>query len=227
MTELSLEEYLKLTTEQKAKYDAEWKAKLVKEAEAILLSPTSEFRKKQQRATSLPYYRPDCAEEILPIFDWIIQNRKGKDFRHSDYKFWKPQTLYARIQQSYQYIQDHMDKDGRYKGLKPMIEIQRLPKSVRIEWIANVKEKLIARDIKDEATYEDVFEAIKEHIEIGPVNVKFILPDDNFLPFELTAEEITKLQEFCDKLQGAGILAMIGDKQVTIIKTESAGGLSH
>lgn len=220
MKELSKQEVDALPPEEQKKYLLELRDYMI--GEAGKLSPAAEIRLRQARRHKLPYYQEPYALELLPIIDWIIETKKGRAFKFKDYRHWSPQTLYARLHQSWLFIQDNLDPTKKYREHSLYIEIQRPGKKntaneIRIVWTGNISEKLIPCDIRDTSTYEEVMEAVKHHIENGPSNVKFIIPDEEFLPFELTHDERKNLDDF---LRGISAVLMhhVSVSEIVIIK---------
>lgn len=187
-----------------------------------LFSPDAQLRARQlQRRLNLPYYTEVCGQELIPVLNLLISSQKTKRLMYKDFPGWKPGTIYNRIQQSFSYVIDRLDTpDKKYKLLFDLIEIRR--KDSFIEFIFKRDEKISYTliDVKEESTFEDVKSAIINFIDNGTGGTKMIIPDKDFLPFNLSAEEIQELEEDCIKFESRGILANIQTEKVTVIKAK-------
>jgi len=64
--------------------------------------------------SNVPYYKEIWARELLPLLDAMLVDGQDKEVLFSSYPALKKRTLYAKINQSWLYILDHLDPEQKY-----------------------------------------------------------------------------------------------------------------
>ena len=136
------------------------------------------------------YYKRKHAEEIIGILDDMIANRQPYEFCYADMAQWyKPETVWLKINQAVKYIIDHMDPDKRYLKLRQEIQIHRRSKTgvslefIQINSVPNNTPSLIARKITKEEVETIMWKAniIKFVEKDKPAGEQLILEDLHLL----------------------------------------------
>lgn len=104
------------------------------------------------------YYKRKHAEEIIEVLDAMIATRENYEFLFVDMEAWyKPETVWLKINQSVKYVIDYMDTpDKKYYKLRQEIIIHRRSKvGVSLEFIQKISmtdnaPRLIARKMTKE-----------------------------------------------------------------------------
>lgn len=88
--------------------------------------------------TTSPYYKETEALLLKPALDDMIadENHQAIEFRFEEYVgYYKPNTLYNKILQSFKYIVDHYDTpDFKYKKFRDSVSISKEESGVLISW---------------------------------------------------------------------------------------------
>lgn len=85
-----------------------------------LITPT-----KWSAASNATYFREKYALELQPVLDAMMDDRKNRIFRYSNYRSMQPSSLRMRIDQAWRYLSTFKDPEGKYKAFRKEVDIRR------------------------------------------------------------------------------------------------------
>lgn len=179
-----------------------------------------EFRKKQNKLKTYPYYREGFALELIKVvLDPMIADGESREFNKQDYKSWSINTVYEKVRQSFEYAIDFLDKEGKYKLLKRKIEIRKPNSNKVVIEFTSTNEPIVVRKFKATSSFDEVLSRVNDIVENGDFDHQFILPpkDEDMPPLSLSEEEIEKLEKHLDKFE-AFIAYIVTYEKITINK---------
>lgn len=110
--------------------------------------------------TTAAYYKEKYALVVKNLLDkhFVPQTEDHREnlFYHRDHlKGIQPRSLAILFNQAWQYLDDHLDPEGKYALLRAMIEVQKLPNGVKLAW-------------KETAVSDAILNALEVPIKIDP-----------------------------------------------------------
>lgn len=186
-----------------------------------------------RRRQDQPYYTKERANNLKPILDKMMIDRKDRAFKCADYGYKiRPSTIRNMLAQGLQFL---IDNDPTHKYILFRREVTFSLREWGVEAVFNrdTSFKLIDHVLEEKASYNDVKAVVELFIEKALPGRKLDLPgheDDNEYfcrPFSLTREEITDLESFLDEC--GGLIYMIIEDRLSIKKEalKKKGGLNE
>lgn len=96
------------------------------------------------KLSTFSYYKEQFGLEMKIVLDNMIETEQNQIYMYSDFPELLRSTLYARINQSLNYVLNELDIDGKYRRIKDKIIIDRKSNPAGI-MILLVKDKLLGK----------------------------------------------------------------------------------
>lgn len=187
----------------------------------------SEKKKITKQATNA-YYREDYARLFIPYLLKIEQEKKSFQIDCKKYPGYTVNTIYARLCQSCSYLLENMDEDGKWETIRKTFKMGMKGSKIEFSYVGlqNPTQDFELEEWRDGPRYEDIEAEVTKFIEEGKSNQKLELPRkcipvlgiSAFEDFELTAEEVEKLEALCEPCTAYGMFYKISVDKILLVK---------
>jgi hypothetical protein len=165
------------------------------------------------RKSYATYYREDYAKGLIKELDSMIETRRNKVFRCESMPHLTLNTIYLWINQSFRYVRDYLDQDGKYDRLWREIRVERVPRTGVI---------LKFRDFVNDTLHGEDFVAREDRCKWKKQVDDYLTDDDKTDPLHiehllLTPEEIDQVKSELSDL--GNVQFSVTSKEIKIVKT--------
>lgn len=109
-------------------------------AQAVLDQAISKRPSNWSRRSNAPYYNEKYASVTKKVIDEMMIDRDDRLYPLTQFPGKSIETIYLRLNQSWRYVMEKMDPDGRYRKFNQMFRIRRIKDvGVKIEMIEESK----------------------------------------------------------------------------------------
>ena len=183
-------------------------------------------RQRVSRRQNQPYYSEERALKLKPLLDRIIADKRDRILYCSDYGVKvTPKTLVLVINQSWQYLIDCLDIDGRYFNLRKEITVKQDVTCVKLQF-DKLELDFIDTIDGEYATYKDVRDRIMLFVSEAKPRLKIVLPGDPKVdstfytkPFNLTAKEMADIEDILTRFS-AVVRATVTSTRILLLKLD-------
>jgi hypothetical protein len=183
--------------------------------EAIGLKPKVVAQHNAKVRQGQPYYKENYARELIPVLEAMLLDGKDRMYKYAAFRKLKKHTLMCKIQQSFNYLLDHLDPKGVYTTQRDEMLIREEPVGVALRWRRNLDEPLTMPDIveKDEEHFTWK-QKMDRYLSDGLEGEKLELPE-----LALTESEMMEIRTDLEMLNpGCRLLFRVASDKIKIIK---------
>ena len=162
------------------------------------------------------YYNDEYAMWIKKELDALFENRQPRVFLYASWKNCSPNTVYLRIHQSWHFLRDYLDPEGKY---------EKMARDVKISRERTIGIKLEYKDIANDMPQSEVFVPRTDTVK-WKKQIDTYLEDDSIVkPLHLdklllSPEEVEKVTEELSGLDS--IQFSVSTREIKIIKVSCA-----
>ena len=163
---------------------------------------------------NMPYYREHFAQELLPILDGMIADRRTRAFRYDNFPGIRPRSLYLKVYQSFLYVVDMLDtEDAKYLKLHNETEVTKRRDSVQIRFIEMDRIPLRADTVDEGITKKDWRNKVDQFVDHGKAGEVLLIEK-----ISLSDEEVQDLKDSLLQIPDAALLRIITGTRIKLIK---------
>lgn len=159
-----------------------------------------------------PYYNEKFALELKGVLDEYAVDRIPREFRYDDFQV-AQQTMRQRIYQSWQYLIEHLDPDGKYLSLRNNTFIRPVKSGLQLRPVPQAK-LLVSKVTNEPNGPSDYKQRVHDFVTEAPIGSKLELKNLDLSFEEITA--LTTLLNTCD-----GVIHRITRDCIKMIKPNS------
>lgn len=173
----------------------------------------------QKRLDTWAYYKPAFGEQAKKWLDEMMKDGVDRKFKADPSKGKTVKTIYNCVYHGITYLIDHLDTDGKYREFKRTFEIAQTQTHVILKIIKVSAFTLEPERMLNYSTLDDIRIELDNFIDNAPFRSMLKLPNDNFLAFNLTQDEIKVIEDKLKRFDNF-LTYIIGSSEIKVLKRE-------